>query len=112
MRRKERNPSPHLLEDMIEKTKEAVAMDINLSQKGYEAVQCVVSLYHPINSNNMAARRDRLRSSAMAVSSEQSGAKAIGDSAFLGYEQHAALSKHGARTRFVFSKHLVLNLCE
>ena len=98
---------PQLLEAMIEKTKEAVAMDINLSQKGYEAVQCVVSLYHPINSNNMAARRDRLRSSAMAVSSEQSGTNAIGDSAFLGFEQHAALFEHGERTCFVFSKHVV-----
>ena len=62
---------PQLLEAMGE-TMKAVAMDIRLSHAvGYSTVQCAVGLYHPSNRSDMAARKERLRLSAIAGSCER-----------------------------------------
>lgn len=78
--------------------KEAVGMDIRLSdfQRGHGWI--LVSLYHP---SNTAARRERLLLSAIAMSSEQSRTKTIGDSAFVGFQQYTA--QHGGKTDFVIA---------
>ena len=79
---------PQLLQAMGETMKEAVAMDIRLltSVAAYRIVQCAVRLYQPTNRSNMvvpvAARKERLRLSAIAESCEQVRKKTIGDSAF------------------------------
>ena len=84
--------------------KEAVAIDIRLSRVGFSTVQCAVSLY-PSKRSGMAARKERLRLSAMAVSSEQDRRTTIGDSAFMGFARYAKLFKNG-KTDFVFREDL------
>ena len=93
-----------LLEAMVEKTKEAVAMDIRLPTPywDYDRDNCIVSLYYRGNHPDLA-RSERLRLSAISMSSEQSGTKAIGDSAFWGFERYPALFTLERRFDFVFT---------
>ena len=85
---------PQLLEAMGETMKEAVAMDIRLSHltAEYRTAQCTVRLYQPSNRSNMvvpmAARKERLRLSAIAESCEQVRKKTIGDSACSGFSRY------------------------
>ena len=88
---------PQLLVAMAKTTKEAVAMEITLSEfwRNRDRQTCRVSLYHP----SRAARRERLRLSAIA---EQGQTETIGDSTFVGFARYAALFKHGEKPDFVF----------
>ena len=81
------------LEKMVEVMKGAVAMEIAI-----EDTVCTVSLYYC----NGATRKARLQLYAIAMSSEQNGTRATGDSAWLGIERAAALFDHGTRHDFCF----------
>ena len=109
VRIKKREEVAQRLEAIVAAMKEAVAMDIRidashsetfLSQKCF----CSVSIYHPNNESISAARKERLRLSAISTSSEQwqTTTTATGDSVWLGIEPYAALYTHGDRTEFVF----------
>ena len=89
------------LDDLVVIMKDAVAMDIRMT--GYWACSSfVVSLYHPDNESISAARKERLRLSAISMSSEQSQTATMSDSVWLGFEPYAALYTHGERRNFVF----------
>ena len=93
---------PQLLEAMVDTMKGAVGMSISLPTRKSGCtggISCKVSLYNPCNRSNMAARKERLRLSAIALSSEESRTKAIGDSIF---EQYDALFEHEGKTVFEF----------
>ena len=91
---------------MVVTMKEAAAMDMRIKNKdglGYPyAACCAVSLYHPTKESISAARKERLRLSAISTSSEQWQTTVTGDSVWLGIEPYAALYTHGERTEFVF----------
>ena len=80
------------LEKMVMTMKEAVAMDIHI---GPVTGKCNVSIYHPNNTSLTAARKERLRLSAIST-------PARGDSVWWGNETYEALYEHGERTEFEF----------
>ena len=84
--------------------KDAVAMDIRIGSYigAWRRHCCAVSIYHPNNKSISAARKERLRLSAISMSSEQSQTATTGDSVWLGIEPYAALFTHGERREFVF----------
>ena len=100
------------LNDLVVTMKEAVAMDIRIEKcfDGNACCEnaccfttcCAVSIYHPNNESISATRKERLRLSAISMSSEQSQTAATGDSVWLGIEPYAALYTLGERREFVF----------
>ena len=88
------------LDDLVVKMKDVVAMDIRM--KSHWDRSFVVSIYHPNNESISAARKERLRLSAISMSSEQSQTATMSDSVWLGIEPYAALYTHGERRDFVF----------
>ena len=88
------------LDDLVVTMKDVVAMDIRM--KSHWDRSFVVSIYHPNNESISAARKERLRLSAISMSSEQSQTATMSDSVWLGIEPYAALYTHGERRDFVF----------
>ena len=98
------------LEAMVVTMKEAVAMDIDVrnetSSDGLLSnTCCFISIYHPNNTSLSAARKERLRLSAISISPEQSQTTttATSDSVWLGIEPYAALFAYGTRFKFLFN---------
>ena len=87
------------LDDLVVTMKDAVAMDIRI----HGCCFCTVSIYHPNKKSISAARKERLRLSAISMSSEQSQTATTGDSTWLGIEPYAALYTLGKRRDFVFA---------
>ena len=91
------------LDDLVVTMKDAVAMDIWIeSNCNRHSCYFTVSTYHPNKKSISAARKERLRLSAISMSSEQSQIATTGDSVWLGIEPYAALYTHGERREFEF----------
>ena len=89
------------LDDLVVTMKDAVAVDISI-ESIYRYNSFTVSIYHPNKKSISAARKERLRLSAISMSSEQCQTATTGDSVWLGIEPYAALCRHGEKRDFVF----------
>ena len=88
------------LDDLSVTMKDAIAMDLSVTEAYFHRTYFAVSIYHPNNESMRAARKERLRLSAISMSSEQTAT--AGDSVWLGIEPYVALYTHGERRQFVF----------
>ena len=91
------------MDDLVVKMKEAVAMDIRIEMP-FVGNATLAELFRSISPNNesiSAAKKARLRLSAISMSSEQSRTVTTGDSVWLGIGPYAALYTLG---RQVFAK--------
>ena len=95
------------LQYLVATIEAAVAIDIRIQgaflvNGGWMDTCCFVSIYRPNNKSISAETKERLRLSAISMSSEQSQPATTGDSVWLGIEPYATLYTHGERLHFVF----------